>query len=187
MSTVDWNKRYREGFYDGAVDPHPLLQKFWHTIPKGNVADIAMGTGRNSLFLAERGYRGWGLDSSSEAIKMAKESAAARGCEISLVLGDANRLPFKRGTMTGVIVFYFLLRDIMNEMVDLLQSGGVLIYETFLKRQNAIDRRRNPEFLLDDGELISWFGNLDLLFYEETISEIRGKARAIARYVGRKR
>ena len=187
MNSVDWDKRYREGFYNGTIDPHPLLQKFWHMIPKGNVADIAMGMGRNSLFLAERGYRAWGLDRSSEALKIAKETARAGVCEMSLILGDANTLPFRHGSMTGVSVFYFLLREIMTEMVDLLQSGGVIIYETFLKRQNVIDRRRNPEFLLDDGELISWFADLDLIFYEETISEVRGKVRAIARYVGRKR
>jgi len=187
MNTVDWDRRYREGFYDGAIDPHPLLQKFWHMIPKGHVVDIAMGNGRNSLFLAQKGYKTWGLDRSFEAIKIAKETVGARECEVSLVLGDASTLPFKQGVMTGVIVFYFLLREIMTEVVDLLESGGILIYETFLKRQNAIDRRRNPEFLLDDGELISRFGKLDLLFYEETISEIRGKERAIAKYVGRKR
>jgi len=75
----------------------------------------------------------------------------------------------------------------MEDIVDLLNSGGVLIYETFLKRQNAIDRHRNPDFLLEDGELPSYFKNLELLFYEETILEIKGKKRATAKFVGRKR
>jgi hypothetical protein len=75
----------------------------------------------------------------------------------------------------------------MGEIADTLQSGGVLIYETFLKRQNSIDGQRNPEFLLDDGELISYFKGLDLLFYEETISDTEGRNKAIAKFVGRKR
>jgi hypothetical protein len=75
----------------------------------------------------------------------------------------------------------------MKKIVDLLNSGGVLIYETFLKRQNAIDRHRNPNFLLEDGELLSYFKDLELLFYEETISDIEGKKKATAKFVGRKR
>lgn len=75
----------------------------------------------------------------------------------------------------------------MEDIVDLLNSGGVLIYETFLKRQNAIDRHRNPNFLLEDGELLFYFRNLELLFYEEAISDIEGKKRAMAKFVGRKR
>lgn len=187
MDTVDWDKRYREGFYDGATEPNPLLQRFWNTIPKGPVVDIAMGNGRNALFLAGKGYKVYGLDRSSEALKIAGETMAAKGQGISLLLGDANDLPFKGGSMAGVMVFYFLMRNIMGEIADTLQSGGVLIYETFLKRQNAIDRHRNPEFLLDDGELISFFKGLDLLFYEETISDTEGRNRAIAKFVGRKR
>jgi len=184
---VDWDKRYREGFYDGATAPNALLQRFWHTIPRGPVGDIAMGNGRNALFLAGKGYSVCGLDSSSEALKIAGLTMTEKGKDISLVLGDAKNLPLKAGSMAGVIVFYFLLRNIMGELVNLLQRDGIIIFETFLKRQNAIDRRRNPDFLLDDGELFSYFKNLDLLFYEETISDAEGRKRVTAKFVGRKR
>ena len=188
MDTVDWDKRYREGFYDGATEANPLLQRFWHTIPKGYVVDIAMGNGRNALYLAGRGYTVWGFDRSLEALKIARETMVKKGQNISLILGDAGNLPFKAGSVSGVMIFYFLLRNIMKEIVDLLNSGGVLIYETFLKRQNAIDRHRNPNFLLEDGELLSYFKDLELLFYEETISsDIEGKKKATAKFVGRKR
>lgn len=185
---VDWDKRYREGFYNGATEAHPLLQGFWNTIPRGGpVVDIAMGNGRNTLFLARKGYRVFGLDRSSEALKIAGAKMVEKGQGLTLVLGDAGNLPFKAGSMAGVFVFYFLLRNIMEEIVGLLQAGGILIYETFLKRQNAFDRHRNPDFLLDDGELFSCFKSLDLLFYEETISDAEGRKRATVKFVGRKR
>ena len=75
----------------------------------------------------------------------------------------------------------------MEELNAPLKKGGILIYETFLKRQNAIDRQRNPERLLDDGELFGYFDNLELLFYEETIEGVGDRKRALARAVGRKR
>lgn len=186
MEQVGWDKRYREGFYNGAQEVHPLLQRFWHIIPRGNVVDIAMGNGRDALFLASKGYTVCGLDRSSEAIKIAKKRKVERDQNAFFILGDAHNLPFKPRSMSGVIVFYFLFRNIMEEIVGLLQEGGVLIYETFLQRQNAIDRKRNPDFLLEDGELISLFKNLETLFYEETMSFVNGKKKAIAKFVGKK-
>jgi hypothetical protein len=55
-----------------------------------------------------------------------------------------------------------------------------------LKRQNNIDRPRNPCFLLDDGELIGYFKGFELLFYEEIIENTGGRRRAVARAAGRK-
>ncbi len=104
-----------------------------------------------------------------------------------MVQGDASFLPFKPAAAGCVLVFYFLQREIMGDLSMLLAPGGLLLYETFLKRQNVIDRPRNPAYLLDDGELPGHFRDLDLLFYEEGIFTIKGKQRALARYVGRKR
>ncbi len=179
-----WDERYKNGFYDGEDEPKELLLKFWQTIPKGNVIDIAMGIGKDAIFLADRGYNVFGIEMSIEAIKIAKQSTKNN---ISIICGDAGCLPFKENTAKGIIVFYFLLRDIMKDIENILQKRGTLIYETFLKKQNEIDRKRNKDFLLDDGELISHFSNFEILFYEETILTIKGKKRAIARFVGRKK
>jgi ubiquinone/menaquinone biosynthesis C-methylase UbiE len=183
---VDWDRRYREGFYDGAVEPHETLTKFWQKIPGRYVADIAMGNGRDAMFLAEKGFFVTGLERSTEAISIAKKSMESGGACVWPVLGDAKHLPFRKNSLDGVVVFYFLIRDIMGELSALLKKDGILIYETFLKRQNDIDRQRNQEYLLDDGELIGYFDNFELLFYEETIESAGGKRRARARAVGRK-
>jgi len=112
---------------------------------------------------------------------------AEKGHDIHMVYGDAAQLPFKKGSFDGVLVFYLLIRDTMRDLVSLLKDGGILIYETFLKRQNEFDRWRNPDFLLDDGELISYFRDMNILFYEETTALREGKKRATARFVGMKR
>ncbi len=185
--TPDWDKRYREGFYGGKLEPHELLVRHRGLIrPGGLVVDIAMGTGRDILFLAEKGFRACGFDRSDEAVKIARGSADGRGLDLTIVRGDANYLPFKTGIADGVIVFYFLIREMMPDLVAMLKPGGTLIYETYLVRQNTIDQPKNPAFLLDDGELRSRLGSLEVCFYEEGIFELDGKQRAIARFVGRK-
>lgn len=186
MESVGWDKKYREGFYDGATEAHAFLRRFWRRMPDGLVLDIAMGNGRDGLFLATKGHQVCGLDRSWEAVKIARAGSTQTGYRMLLVQGDAESLPFKHGSVEAVVIFYFLSRAIMGELAALLRKGGVLLYETFLKRQNSIDGFRNPEYLLDDGELISHFRGLETLFYEEILSEKEGKRRAIARYVGRK-
>jgi SAM-dependent methyltransferase len=187
LETSDWDTRYREGFYGEEKGPHSLLARFAPIVPAGIAVDIAMGSGRDAIFLAERGFAVYGLERSMEAIKKSRQTMAERGKNIFAVYGDANNLPFRSGSADMVVVFYFLLRNIMEEIARLLRKGGILIYETFLKRQNLIDRHREEEHLLDDGELIGYFPEMEPLFYEETITNRAGKRRIIARYAGRKR
>ena len=187
LETSDWDTRYREGFYGEEKGPHGLLELFAPIVPAGIAIDIAMGRGRDAIFLAERGFAVYGLERSMEAIKKSRQTMAERVTNIFAVYGDANNLPFRSGSADMVVVFYFLLRNIMEEIARLLRKGGILIYETFLKRQNLIDRHREEEHLLDDGELIGYFPEMEPLFYEETITNRAGKRRIIARYAGRKR
>jgi len=184
---ADWDARYKEGGYDKGGEPHGLLKRFEPLIPEGVVIDIAAGSGRDALFLAGKGHFVAGLERSQEALKIARSRIPADGRGTGFVAGDALFLPFKGSRAAAVTVFYFLERGIMGEIVDLLGKGGILIYETFLKRQNEIDRPRNPDFLLDDGELLSYFSALDLLFYQEIVTFSGGRRKAIAQYAGRKR
>ncbi len=186
-SVPDWDKRYREGFYDGAEEPHELLRRYRQEIPPGRTLDVAMGTGRDAVFLASTGLDAWGVDSSREAVGLAARRAGSTGWGIRIVRADGEALPFKAGSFSAVTVFYFLIREKMREIADLVRPGGILLYETFLLRQNLIDRERNPDYLLLDGELISFFPGFDLLCYEEGVVKEKGKQKAIARFAGRKR
>lgn len=187
MGESDWDKRYKEGFYTDEIKPHELLERFWGVLPVGGrIVDIAAGTGRDLLFLARQGFDVCGLDRSWEGLKLATRYFDENGHHLDAVQADALYLPLRDDSFHGVLVFYFLERDIMQDLASLLTPGGVLIYETFLRRQNSIDRHRNPAFLLDDGELPRYFTDLETLFHEEGIFVMDGKERAVARYVGRK-
>lgn len=184
----DWDKRYKEGFCGKAPETHGLVKKYVRLMARNRpVIDVAMGQGRDLLFLARAGFRVCGLERSREAIHLARQTADKEGLDIWCVLGDACALPFKPGSAGTILVFYFLERDIMNRLAQVLAPGGLILYETFLKKQNGIDRPRDPRYLLDDGELFDCFRGLELLLYEEGIFISGGKRRALARYVGRQR
>jgi len=186
MPPPDWDERYRTGFYDGVKGPHDLLVNFAGLFTGKRVLDIAMGQGADAVYLASRGIGAVGLERSWEAIKLAREAMNARSCPMRIVQADANQLPFKKGSFGGVIVFFFLLREIARDITEMLKPGGILIYETFLKRQNEVDRPRNPAFLLDDGELLGLFPGFTTIFYEEGAHDRAGKKRITAQLVARK-
>ncbi len=187
---LDWDARYREGLYDESVRAHDLVERFAPLIPRRKpVIDVAMGQGRDALFLARSGFSVYGLERSRVAIDLACAAAGAKGVALQAVLGDARSLPFRSGRAGAVLVFSFLERAILGELLRLLAPGGILLYETFLKSQNQMGPcgPKNPDYLLDDGELFERFRSLELLFYEEGIYDEQGKRRAVARYAGRKR
>lgn len=187
---VDWDKRYRDGSYDKSREPHELLKRFWQIIPGKTVIDIASGRGRDVAFLAEKGFTVFGLEKSIEAIYVAKATEELKAQNAFIVRGDATAIPFKANNADCIMVFYFLLRSAIRDISSMVKKGGILIYETFLKRQNEIDlhnRKRSPEYLLEDGELITFFRDFELLFYEEAISINAGWKKATAKFVGRKR
>ena len=183
----DWDRRYREGFYGRAPRTHGLVEKYAPFMTRNRpVIDIAMGQGWDLLFLARAGFRVCGLEKSREAIRLARQTAHEEGLDMWCVLGDARTLPFKPGIAGAILVFYFLERDIMGRLAQMLAPGGLILYETFLKRQNGMDRPRDPRYLLDDGELFDSFRGLAPVLYEEGLFDSGGRRRALARYVGRK-
>ncbi len=182
----DWDERYRTGFYDGLGGPHDLVVTFAHLLEGKHVLDIAMGRGRDALYLASRGVKMTGLEFSSEAIRLAREEARLNALPLDIVRADAGSPPFRKGAFDGIIIFFFLLREIAPDITEMLKPGGILIYETFLKRQNEVDRPRNPAFLLDDGELLRLFPRLKPIHYEEGAHDRSGKTRVTAQLVARK-
>ena len=184
----DWDSRYREQPSEGLEEAHDLVRTYAPLMGRDKpVIDVAAGRGRDLLFLARKGFRAVGLEKSREAIRLAREAAAREGLDVWLVQGNALFLPFRDGKAGAVLVFYFLERAIMERLVNLLAPGGLMLYETFLRKQNEIDRKRDPAYLLKDGELPEYFRDLETLNHEEGVFDIAGRLRAIARFAGRKK
>ena len=59
--------------------PAKFLVENVDLLPKGRVLDIAMGTGRNAIYLAGLGFEVEGVDISPEAISIALASAERAG------------------------------------------------------------------------------------------------------------
>jgi len=62
---TDWDDRFASGEYPRAPEPSAVLRSDEPAIPDGRALDVAAGTGRNAVYLAEAGYAVEALDASA--------------------------------------------------------------------------------------------------------------------------
>ncbi len=173
-----------EGYRRASVptEPSELLVRFSALLPPGGLAlDLACGAGRNSLFLAERGLRVVGVDSSERALEQGRGLARRRGLRIAWVRADLERFSLPPASLDLIVCFYYRDPALFLPMREWLRAGGLVFYETFTREQLRFDHGpRNPAHLLEPGELLSAFEDWDLIFYRETCTE-SGVATLVAR------
>jgi tellurite methyltransferase len=166
-----WNERYAvPGLYLGP-GPSCFLAENIALIkdlaPGKNALDIACGEGRNSLFLARHGFAVTGLDISEEGLNKAERWAEAEDLDVHFYCVDMETYGFS-DTWDLIINFNFLLRDLIPKMVDALNPGGVIVFDTILDIP-SLEGRHNRAFLLERGELRSIFAGFpgEIILCEE--------------------
>lgn len=109
MDAADWDRRYTEKEWLWSAEPNIFLVDEVGTLEPGQALDLACGEGRNSVWLAERGWRVTGVDFSSVALRRAAELAAFRGVEINLIQHDVRTYEPSHGVFDLVVVLYLHL------------------------------------------------------------------------------
>ncbi len=117
----------------------------------GSVLDYACGNGRHARFLARLGHRVDAVDRDAAALESLIGLDRVRTIEADLE-GDAWPLEGRR--YDAIVVTNYLFRARFDDLLDCLEPGGVLIYETFMRGNERFGRPSNPEFLLAPGELL---------------------------------
>ena len=153
----------------------------------GPVLDLACGEAHNSIFLALKGVKVISGDLSSEALERAGVLATKCGAEISVWQVDLESEgvnPLPEHAYGAILVFRYLHRPLIPCIKKALRNGGLLLYETFTVEQPRFGKPRNPDYLLQSGELRQMFADWEEIFYFEGIRE--HPTRAVAQIVCRK-
>jgi SAM-dependent methyltransferase len=74
-------------------EPQPILVELERAGRiRGDVLDAGCGLGENTLYLAERGYRVWGFDAATAAIRHARHQGQQRGIPAEFAVADVTHL-----------------------------------------------------------------------------------------------
>jgi SAM-dependent methyltransferase len=184
----EWDERYRQG-RTMPDEPAALLVENLSLLPKGGKAlDIAMGTGRNALYLASLGFRVTGIDLSPVAVEKCREKAERLGLPIEALVADLERSPLPSNEYDLIVNFYYLQRSLTAQIVAALRTGGVLVFESFTIDQLQFGwGPKSPDHLLRPGELREMFAEMEPLLYHEGVVQGDRGPKAVASLMGRKR
>jgi SAM-dependent methyltransferase len=148
--------------------------------PGGRVLDLACGGGRHAVHLAGLGHRVVAVDRALNLPPIVRDTP---GIDWRLADLEADPWPFPGDTFQGVVVCNYLHRPLFDRLVDSLEPGGMLIYETFSLGQAKYGRPSNPAHLLLPGELLEMArGRLRVLGFEDV--EEPEKRRCVQRLCG---
>ncbi|ABB44457.1 Tellurite resistance protein TehB [Sulfurimonas denitrificans DSM 1251] len=176
-----WNERYLENPMPQAVSP--LLERYIEHVKIGQAIDVACGTGRNTHYLAEKGFMVDAVDISDYALGSVKNSSMIK--KIDADLDKYNLTPNRYDLIVNV---NYLNRRLVSQMKDALKSGGVLIFETFIVAHGDFNMpTTNLDYLLRKNELLHSFIGLEVIYYEEKIDvNLKGERIKVASLVAKK-
>jgi SAM-dependent methyltransferase len=149
--------------------PSPWIVRFAPLVPVGApVLDLACGGGRHCRHFLDHGHKVTGVD------RDIAQARLAEGAElIQADLEDGSPWPLPGRRFAGVVVTNFLWRPLFPHLLESLSEGGVLLCETFARGNEAFGRPRNPDHLLQRGELLHLAAGLTVVAYEDGIVEGR--------------
>jgi len=128
----------------------------------GRVLDVACGTGRHTRFLIQAGFQVEAVDRDVSALALLP-GVVTRQADL-----EGEPWPYSVGAFDGIVVTNYLHRPLFLHLFESLTADGVLIYETFSEGNQWLGRPRNPDYLLNAGELLEQVkGRLEVNAYEE--------------------
>ncbi len=134
----------------------PWVERFAHLIPQGEVLDLACGGGRHGRYFLNKGLSVTFLDRDVSGVEDLADHPLAQVVEFDLEAG--RPWPFAAEKFSAVVVVNYLHRPLLPYLFESLKEGGVLLYHTFADGNQMYGRPSNPDFLLQQNELLNAYG-----------------------------
>ena len=162
-----WNRRYRAATVQGAQASAVLAENL-HLLPtEGDALDLASGMGADACVLARHRLRTVAWDLSDVAVRLLAAHAGEQTLPLTAETRDVIAHPPPSARFDVIVVSAFLHRALCPAIMQALRPGGLLFYQTHCQKAVRPGGPSNPDFLLDDGELLELFCGLRPVVYRE--------------------
>jgi len=132
-----WDDRYGTQEYLYGTEPSDFLAERYSALPAGGeILCLADGEGRNGVFLATRGMRVTGVDSSAVGLAKAQRLAAERRVPLDTIVADLATWELGDARWDGVVSIWAHLpapirATLHPGLARALRPGGVLLLEHY--------------------------------------------------------
>lgn len=134
---------------------------------QGTALDLACGLGANALLLARAGLTVTAWDIAEVAIDRLTQQATTAGLPIHAEVRDVESHPPAADSFDVIVVSDFLSRPLCPQLHSALRPGGLLFYQTWRADKASPNGPSNPDFLLQNNELITLFRDLRICVYHQ--------------------
>lgn len=181
-----WTKRYQStSDYLYGKAPSLFLAENIELLRKGETLDVAMGEGRNAVFLSSKGFKATGVDFTPIAVERAQVLGKSSGVDFETKIQDLNffLIPLMRYDTIVVCDFHPPL-TLMKSLARGLAKGGTLLMESYTVEQLRLSEGYKPEPFecFKPNEALEHVRDLHLVYYNERkISPKEARVQLIAR------
>ena len=192
MTNEFWDKRYSEENFAYGTKPNIYFKQNIDELKPGNLLLPGEGQGRNAVYAAKLGWQVTAIDISSAAKQRALKFAKENNVNINYYVTPLEKFDFPQNEFdAAALIFTHFTPETRNKIHSLiiksLKSGGILIMETFSKKQigNASGGPKELSMLYNPDDLLNDFKGMEILESYETQTNLdegiyhRGKADVI--------
>lgn len=169
-----FNSIYASSNPEFNTQPNVLLVKTVEGRQPGRALDVGIGQGRNSVFLALKGWEVTGFDVSEEGIKASNRNAERAGVKIRAVQQSNEQFPFGTENWDLIVVTYepVPLTDsrYVNQLRTALRPNGLIVIESIASNTNSPSRSPvdvDPQLLRRAFETAGF----KILHYEDVVGQ----------------
>ena len=187
MDLRGWDERYRferQPVEDLDAEPVPLVIETATPLAPGKALDLACGTGRNALWLAERGWDVTAVDGAPAAVEILHRRAVNQGLTLNAQVADLEKSEYsiQPSTWDLILICYYLQRDLFEPVKRGVAPGGIITAIVHITEpgEEPTYKRARP------GELRSYFAGWLILHDYEGKPDDSAHQRAVAEIVARR-
>jgi SAM-dependent methyltransferase len=135
VDSHQWDERYSSAEFQWTTRPNQFVAGELAGLPPGRALDLAAGEGRNTVWLAERGWRVTAVDFSRVGLEKGRKLSAAHGIDdarVDWIVADLRDYEPEPGAFDLVLIAYLqvipdLRTIVLGRAAAALAPGGTLL------------------------------------------------------------